>query len=289
MSIPRRLFAICGFCGLVYGAEASLSLQYTQTKAGGNGHGCMWRVRLRSQRVYLSMRRLNWRRTCRALAEGLLDFVYPPRCVGCERGIPAHQQPLCIACIRDLERVDVQELETHIRLNNPDFPATTLFALWMFDKGGRLQRAQHKLKYGQRPAYGRTLGAALASGWHAHAVLLPDLVVPLPLHRSRQLERGYNQSTMLAEGLCRTLGVPVEPRGLRRSRPTKSQTGLDRDARRANVADVFEGDPARLSGKQVLLIDDVITTGATAASALNAAKAAGAVGMHFAALAHART
>ncbi len=222
------------------------------------------------------------------LASGIVDVLYPCRCVGCGRGIKSAEQPLCSRCMAGLERVDPSELLVHVRSNIDDFPATTVFALWMFDKGGVLQRAQHLLKYGQRPAFGATLGAALATGWREYFPFQPDAVIPIPLHRTRQLERGYNQSETLARGVAHELETQLDHRALLRTGVTRRQTGLTREARQENVDGVFFGDPDLLEGRSVMLIDDVITTGATAASAIRALREAGAVGVHFAALAHAR-
>ncbi len=223
------------------------------------------------------------------MASSVLDVLYPPRCVGCERGIRSFEQPLCARCVSGLERVDPMELRQHIRSNVPDFAASSVFALWMFDKGGVLQRAQHALKYGQRPAYGDRLGAALGTAWFDHYVVVPDLIVPIPLHRTRRLERGYNQSEMLALGLAKRLSIRVEQLALSRVNVTRRQTGLTRQARQENVAGVFRADPNLVRGQRVLLIDDVVTTGATAASAIDALLDAGADFVDFVALAHARS
>ena len=223
------------------------------------------------------------------LLAGFIDILYPPRCAGCDRGILAKEQPLCGPCMSQLERVDSDELERHIRGNIPRFGAASIFALWMFDKGGRLQRAQHLLKYGQRPLFGHTLGAVLAAGWSSGGRKRPDIVVPIPLHRTRHLERGYNQSLTLAEGLCRVLSVPIAPGALSRLQVTRRQTGLARDARRANVRGAFEGKSDLVAGKHILLLDDVITTGATASSAIDTLLESGATRVDFVALAHART
>ena len=221
--------------------------------------------------------------------QSLLDLLYPPRCVGCERGIGVAEQPLCRWCMQSIERVDLEELLLHVRKNIPEWRARFLYAHWMFDKGGALQRAQHMLKYGQRPFFGRALGAALAGGFVSTAPGLPDLVVPIPLHRTRQLERGYNQSHALAQGICAETGFCLAANALRRVAVTRRQTGLSRSERRKNVSNSFRADPDIVSQRSVLLVDDVITTGATAASAIEALLNAGARTADFAALAHARS
>lgn len=219
----------------------------------------------------------------------LLDLVYPPRCSGCGTGIRASEQPLCARCMGGLERVDPEELRAHVLSNVPSFAAKSVFALWMFDKGGMLQRAQHQLKFGRRPTYGIMLGIALGQAWRAFSGSVPDRVVPIPLHRVRFLERGYNQSAMLSEGVARSVGAGVNMHALWRAAPTRRQTGLTREERSANVRGVFRVRGDELTRKHVLVVDDVITTGATASAVVDALLVAGVRRVDFAALAHART
>jgi ComF family protein len=107
-----------------------------------------------------------------------------------------------------------------------------------------------------------------------------DLVVPVPLHRVRQRERGYNQSALIAQRLAGMLGWPFDGRLIRRTRPTRSQTHLSRAERLVNVTGAFScADPPRVRGLQVLLIDDVHTTGSTLNETAKALKEAGAAGV----------
>lgn len=115
-------------------------------------------------------------------------------------------------------------------------------------------------------------------------VIPVTLVVPVPLHPTRRRERGYDQAHILAQTVAKSLDLPCAPQGLRRTRPTSQQATLDVGDRLRNVAGAFEG--SRLvEGESILLIDDVLTTGATLESAAHSARAAGAesvVGMVFA-------
>ena len=116
----------------------------------------------------------------------------------------------------------------------------------------------------------------LQTQWQAHPEPPPDALVPIPLHWRRQLRRGFNQSLALAHPIGQHLGLPVCPQWLARTHPTRSQQGLSRRERIANIrADCFQAAPA-VQGKRIALFDDVMTTGATMNAAAKALLAAGA-------------
>ena len=159
----------------------------------------------------------------------------------------------------------------------------------LFDEGGTVQRLQHLLKYGNRPAYGHALGRLIGAAYRDTTAPEPALVVPVPLHRIRRYERGYNQSAMLARGVGQALAVPTAETLLTRPRATASQTNLSRLRRWENVAGAFAVmQPEAVAGRSLLLIDDVLTTGATLTAAAMALKQAGASSVHVATLALAR-
>lgn len=220
---------------------------------------------------------------------GLLDVVYPPRCLHCNARAPTASLPLCSRCLRRPEKADSAEMMRHIeRLPTPTDVLDTAMALWRFDKDGALQRIQHALKYENRPRYGIELGRLMAACVDERA-LHPSAIIPVPLHRIRRYERGYNQSAMLARGLSDELGAPMRADWLTRPVATRSQTRLSRAARWDNVADAFRpGREASLEGTSILLVDDVITTGSTAVAAAAALKDAGASHVALCALAFAR-
>jgi ComF family protein len=144
-----------------------------------------------------------------------------------------------------------------------------------------MREAIHALKYGGRPVVATPLGRLLAD-------LAPGVVpappaewaeglVPVPLHRARLAERGFNQAELLAAPCAARWRLPVFGRVLVRTRPTPPQTDLDAAARRANVRNAFAVPrPAEVRGRRLLLVDDVLTTGATADAAAQALRAAGA-------------
>ncbi|MEO8308070.1 MAG: ComF family protein [Pseudomonadota bacterium] len=136
-----------------------------------------------------------------------------------------------------------------------------------------------QLKFGHELMYARVLGTLLAqSVRNARArsgVTLPDCIVPVPLHRKRLLERGFNQSAELARHAAPRLGIKVETQLLRRPRETSAQSGLDAAARARNLDQAFAVNPGRRVARHVALLDDVLTTGSTAEAAARVLKAAG--------------
>jgi len=226
------------------------------------------------------------------LGRGLLDVVYPPRCLGCGGRPESVRLPICPRCLQSLERAPTMGVAARLdRLPAGRGALDGATALWVFDKGGTLQAVQHAIKYGDRPRYGVALGSIMAQAYAddlSPLLAAPDGVLPIPLHRTRELERGYNQAEMLAQGVAEALDCPLRTDLLQRPRPTRSQTRLSRSDRWANVHTAFAATPESAGGTW-LLVDDVLTTGSTATAAAQTLKAAGARHVTFTALAMART
>jgi ComF family protein len=140
-----------------------------------------------------------------------------------------------------------------------------LFAAFIFQSDGNLQTLLHELKYKKRFRIGNFLGKILAeyiaeqvNNWDIH------FIVPMPLHKLKKAERGYNQSDHIASALGRTLNIPVKNRLIKRIRFTESQTKLNLLERRENIAGAFKvKSRTTFTGKNILILDDVITTGAS--------------------------
>lgn len=199
------------------------------------------------------------------LTSGLRDLLFPPICLHCEQLIEAHTPlpgfcPACLATIAPLP-------ETHTRTEvlarlEPCF-IDDLQAAFGFEEV--MRSVLHHIKYQQMP------GLALAVGQYAAIVLsdLPDayrdaLVLPVPIHPRRHKERAYNQSALVARGLFRQQPELIDERLLLRCRHTSTQTRLNRVQRQFNVKEAFEVTvPARVKDRRVVLVDDVVTTGAT--------------------------
>jgi ComF family protein len=225
------------------------------------------------------------RRVAYQLRDLARELLYPPRCSVCQRGgtyfcsaclakITSAVVAACPRCDRPLD--DTNPLHVHhysCQACHNQFPS--LNGLRVFAPyGSPLKEAIHALKYTSFPAVATPLGQKLAALWQERGIPV-DGVLPVPLHPERVRERGYNQSALLGEVLCDTLGVPFYDNFLQRIRPTRPQVGLTRQDRLQNVADAFEADPTVASGKW-LLVDDVCTSGATLEGCAAALRAKGA-------------
>lgn len=227
----------------------------------------------------------------RELARAALDLIYPPICCVCDH---VGDDYVCRACLELVSPVPepfcdvcgqpgVSGVCPECLQHRPAFLRAR--AVGLFD--GVLREAVHALKYDARPNVAGPLGRLLA----AYAANYPaltnvDAVVPLPIHRRRERQRGFNQSALLAGHLAAAVGVPVLTHVLVRWVNTPPQVGLDRSARRANVANAFAvAKASEPAGRRLLLIDDVMTTGATCDAASRALLSAGALSVQVLTLA----
>lgn len=212
-------------------------------------------------------RAMPWARTL----DALLDWVFPPKCGGCGRV----GQWLCDECMSKISyiRTGPRPLYDRPALQWGESALRGIYSVAWFEEP--LRSAIHNFKYNGQRVLARPLSGLLVREWEG--LRLPvDAVVAVPLHPRRQRERGYNQSYLLAAEFSRAAGIPIARNGLRRVRQTLPQVGLDAAERWQNVHDAFRGDPAALSGKAILLVDDVCTTGATLEACGRAALEAGA-------------
>jgi ComF family protein len=143
-------------------------------------------------------------------------------------------------------------------------PVAMISALFRFTKNGRIQHLLHQLKYKNHPEIGVVLGKLYGTKLSTTLQTPVDIILPVPLHPSRLRRRGYNQSGKFAEGLSLTLSVPYSDDVLSRRVKTNTQTRKSKLQRWQNVNNVFAiRDLEKVAGKHVLLVDDVVTTGAT--------------------------
>lgn len=189
----------------------------------------------------------------------VMDLALPACCAGC--GVEG--DPLCARCRTALDARLLLPPGTPLGL--PDGPPDPLVRLeWCAPFAGVVRRSLHALKYGGERRLARPLGEAVAARW-AHANGGGTLLVPVPVHATRRRERGYDQAELIAGAAAERLGVPMAV-AVERVRATAAQYRLDRRHRASNVADAFTVRPPearRVRGQQVVLVDDIVTTGAT--------------------------
>lgn len=223
------------------------------------------------------------------LGGALLDLVYPPTCLACEAPT-ASADTLCASCFKTLRPITaplcpVLGLPFEVSPGPDAVSAEALADPPPFDRARAAviyndvaATIVSRLKYGDRPELARFCARLMAGGGHELWGGNPVLV-PVPLHPSRQRERRFNQSAELAQALGRLTGLKVDPALARRMRKTRQQVGLSGDGRERNVAGAFAVHPdllVRLRGRRVVLVDDVYTTGATVKALTRTLRKAGA-------------
>lgn len=188
------------------------------------------------------------------------ELVAPMRCAACDV-LVAPRHLFCAACAPSVMRAGPQATADHA----------------VFEYGGAVATAIARFKYAGRSDLAARFAAVMAGEGDLARHAAIDLVVPVPLHPSRLVERGFDQAALLALPVARRWGIPCATRTLLRTRPTPPQASLDRADRAANVADAFRcALPEKVRGRTILLVDDVRTTGATLGACVEALCRAGA-------------
>lgn len=200
----------------------------------------------------------------------LADFtalLFPQLCPACGESLMAGEHVICTDC-----RFNLPFTNFHLRPDNivakqfwGKINLEAAYALYYFAKGGKVQNLMHHFKYKGMQQIGVLLGniagAQLAKSEIFKTV---DIIIPVPLHKKRLKQRGYNQSTCFAEGLAQKLNAVVDESSLIRAKATETQTHKSRFSRFENMQEVFAViNPEKLINKHVLLVDDVVTTGST--------------------------
>jgi ComF family protein len=230
------------------------------------------------------------------------ELLWPRRCMICDGNMPEDPSRYCLCpiCIQEIShdpfetcRRCASSIGPHSiteggcpRCRNEHFQFSSAVRFGLYD--GKLRDAILRMKHLQS----QDLAEALGENWamNRSAQLLeakPQVIVPVPLHRWRRWQRGYNQADAVARGLAFRLNLPVNSSALKRIRATPPQTAMTIEGRRENVANAFytTRNP-RVAGLRVLLVDDVLTTGATADAAARVLLSAGAAQVDVAVLAH---
>lgn len=201
------------------------------------------------------------------LGESLVHYLLPHVCACCGSDLPMHNRPICLQCSLELPCTQFENL--------PDNPVEKIFwgrlplqngcSHFYFSKDSALQSLLHQLKYKGREDIGRYLGREMGQALFISPRFSGiDALLPLPLHPSRERKRGYNQALLLSEGISEQTGWPILKNSLHRKEATRTQTQMNRLERWENMEGMFEiNNPESIQNLHLLLIDDVITTGAT--------------------------
>lgn len=191
-----------------------------------------------------------------------VSLIFPRNCIHCKQSLISAENYLCTTC-----KVDLPITNDHLNSTNvlyqkfsfePKVKSATSFLY--FQRKGIAQKLLHELKYNRKKELGIQLGK-----WFAPALstIEVDMIIPIPLHSSKARKRRYNQSEQIARGLSETLNLNLETDLITRKVATQTQTKKSRADRWMNMENVYSGLTKDLEGQSVLVIDDVITTGAT--------------------------
>jgi competence protein ComFC len=221
-----------------------------------------------------------------AVFSGVLNFFYPPYCAVCGKFMEDPSRLICDQCWDGFPAFG--ELPVQVPSSQAVISSVIVGFLGEGDLDDPMNTIIHEFKYFRRKAHARGLASGIATLIaSAHWMKRIDTIVPVPLHPSKQRSRGYNQSQLVADQLGNLFGLPVVSEVLVRIRATRTQTRLTAEQRRRNVAGAFKvKDRAPLEQKRVLLIDDVVTTGATLNECAKTLLKAGAHSVHAAAAVH---
>jgi ComF family protein len=202
----------------------------------------------------------------REVTESFLHLLFPHICAGCGSDRLHKENLLCIRCMEALP-----ETRFELHQNNPvekkfwgRLPLSAATAQYFFTNGSLVQQLIHQFKYKNNKELGLQLGRMMGISLGRSYRFNPDALIPLPLFPGREKRRGYNQSELLCRGIAEELNIPVLAHAITRPHHTDTQTRKGRVERWKNIEGKFVlKDPAAIAGKQLLLVDDVITTGAT--------------------------
>lgn len=225
------------------------------------------------------------------LFRDFVSLIFPNYCMACAACLVKGENLICTRCMFQMPQTNY-----HLDEDNPlknrlrgRIPVRYAMAMFKFSKSGRVQSILHALKYRNEPKLGVMLGNVYGDRMLTAGLRNAfDLIIPVPLHVSRKRKRGYNQSAMFAEGLSQKLSIPCDDNLVERKVRTATQTRKTKLNRWQNVADVFNvRDRDAIQNKNILLVDDVITTGATIEACGNDLIEAGCASMSIACIAEA--
>jgi ComF family protein len=225
------------------------------------------------------------------LLDDFISLFFPKTCMACGNSLFHNEEIICTNCLFHLPKT-----KFHLDKNNP---ASKVFwgraniematALYFYRKGGKVQTLIHHLKYHGHEEIGVFLGQ-LYGGQLKESKYLNDVdvVIPIPLHKAKLKKRGFNQAESFASGLAQTMKTTMDTTSVFRNTETSTQTKKSRYKRWENVSEIFKiKDNSGLENKHILIVDDVITTGATMEACINALKTVDGIKISVAAIAFA--
>ncbi len=225
------------------------------------------------------------------IVDDFLSLFYPASCFACQAPLVSGEEMLCVSCIAHLPYTDYHHFTENKVADSfaGRVPLVQATSFLHFYKGGKTQAILHQLKYRNQPELGVFLGKMAARKYETTGFFKRiDGIIPIPLHPKKRAKRGYNQAEQLAKGIAVSTQKPLWPQNLVRTTNTTTQTRKSRFARWLNVETVFEvRDMTELKGKHLLIVDDVLTTGATIEAAATKLLAVNGVSLSVFTLAHA--
>ncbi len=199
--------------------------------------------------------------------DDVLDLIYPRICFCCQEETPTPGENTCLECRMQLPYTNIHKQRTNSFTERflGRVPLHTGASYYHYKKGGLVRKLIYQLKYHGKKEIGVEIGRAYGRELIDTELYKDiDLIVPVPLHPQRKRTRGYNQSDMFAMGLSEAMGIPWKADALKRIKSTSTQTQKGKFERLANMDNVFKvKSESILRGKHILLVDDVLTTGAT--------------------------
>lgn len=203
----------------------------------------------------------------------LIELLYPHLCICCNEEQPIRGQRFCLDCKTELpftthfEHHENKLIQKFWGLSDVEFAAAALF----FDKGGRVREMIHNLKYHNKTSVAKAMGKYIGEQLcQTFAESIPfDAIIPVPIHHKKRLVRGYNQSELLGRAISSVTGIPLVTDVLVKDRHTTSQTNKSREERFNNVHHSFRCTAKAAEYKHFLIVDDVVTTGATLDSCIH--------------------
>ncbi len=206
------------------------------------------------------------------LINDFINLLLPDLCVSCDTPLVGSEKVICLKCQFDLPRTRYDSYRDNpvARLFWGRVPIENASSYFKYQRGSRFQSLIHDLKYRDRKDIGLELGRSMGIELRGTDFTVADFIVPVPLHRKKQIQRGYNQCDPICEGLSEILDIPYRTDLLERPAKSTSQTSKSRFLRWVNVEGIFRvNNPERLEGKHIILADDVVTTGSTLEACAN--------------------